>query len=974
MTDFSLGSWAARALIASATAILLGLVLTSAALAVGRNEQRARRANFDVRDTPAAQKVLRGRASDLDAHPSAAVSTLRDNLGAQGVVTVDPLTSTPRIVARLDGFLTGPSSAAPASIALGYVTAHSDVFAFDTSSLSLRRDYVSIDGTHHLSFIQSANGIPVFGNGLKANVTADGRLVNLNGSPLASLAGAPAAPAITADEALASSQRDLGGSVVPYASSQGHDARKTTVFTSGDSAALTLFRAVDGLHLAWEVLARPDTQHLFQSVVDAQTGALLFRQSLTDYATGLALADYPGAPAGGTQQSYDLTGNGWLPAGAKTLSGPNVHAYTDVNDNNLADASEEVPPSDKNGWNYSLQTFAPAIAGCSASYPCTWDPFASGSWSKNAFESGTNLFVLVNRYHDHLAAAPIGFTAAAGNFQGNDAVNAEALDGAKSAQNMPDSNHINNANFSTPPDGNSPRMQMYLWHDASDAKDPFIAADGANEADIVFHENTHGLSNRLVVDADGNSTLGNIQAGAMGEAWSDWYAYDYLVNSGLQNDTSAPGELLIGGYVGAGTTIRFQPMDCPVGASASVCPGGAATDSGGFTYGDYGKVDGVPEVHSDGEIWGETLWDLRTALGSTVTEGIVTRAMELSPSNPSFLDMRNAILQADQVDSGGSHAATIWSVFAQRGMGYFAGALDGDDSQPVESFATPPAANTPKGSLSGTVTDSDTGKPVSGVRVAFGGHASGFTGDLAGTTDATGSYGISKIFVGTYPSVSASAPGYDRVTATVTIGTGKNTQNFVTRRDWPSALAGGAVTAFSGPDYTPFGCGPGGAINQSLGSGWGSDTDNGTATGSVTPKFVTVKLPTAINVSGISVDPSNTCGDPGSSATHDYTIETSADGSTFTLVNQGTFYAANRGKLNAVAPLAADATANVRYVRFTMLDPMVPDTGTSCTSAANCDSNGVAQRCGPRAPNPGAFGGCTFMDMSELEVYGKPVG
>ena len=32
---------------------------------------------------------------------------------------------------------------------------------------------------------------------------------------------------------------------------------------------------------------------------------------------------------------------------------------------------------------------------------------------------------------------------------------------------------------------------------------------------------------------------------------------------------------------------------------------------GGYTYGDFGKIAGGPEVHADGEIWLETLWDLR---------------------------------------------------------------------------------------------------------------------------------------------------------------------------------------------------------------------------------------------------------------------------------------------------------------------------------------------------------------------------
>ena len=54
--------------------------------------------------------------------------------------------------------------------------------------------------------------------------------------------------------------------------------------------------------------------------------------------------------------------------------------------------------------------------------------------------------------------------------------------------------------------------------------------------------------------------------------------------------------------------------------------------------------------------------------------------MELSPADPSYLDMRNAILQADTASNGGAASNKIWQVFANRGMGYFAGAIDGDDT------------------------------------------------------------------------------------------------------------------------------------------------------------------------------------------------------------------------------------------------------------------------------------------------------
>ncbi len=72
----------------------------------------------------------------------------------------------------------------------------------------------------------------------------------------------------------------------------------------------------------------------------------------------------------------------------------------------------------------------------------------------------TNLFYWNNIIHDVFAR--YGFDEASGNFQetnysgqglGNDSVNADAQDGSG----------LNNANFGTPPEGNRPRMQMFLW-------------------------------------------------------------------------------------------------------------------------------------------------------------------------------------------------------------------------------------------------------------------------------------------------------------------------------------------------------------------------------------------------------------------------------------------------------------------------------------------------------------------------------
>jgi hypothetical protein len=40
--------------------------------------------------------VLQARAARLDARPSAGVAALRTSLGTEGIVSIDPLTTTPR--------------------------------------------------------------------------------------------------------------------------------------------------------------------------------------------------------------------------------------------------------------------------------------------------------------------------------------------------------------------------------------------------------------------------------------------------------------------------------------------------------------------------------------------------------------------------------------------------------------------------------------------------------------------------------------------------------------------------------------------------------------------------------------------------------------------------------------------------------------------------------------------------------------
>jgi len=633
--------------------------------------------NMDSRDAtvPTAAKEARG---DLAAA-----------LGDEAVVSSDPQTGGVRFVGRTDGFLTGPSGADPAQVGLDYVAEHRGAFGLDAQDLDALRltsRYTSDDGVTHTAYVQTAGGIPAYDNDLYTNVAKDGQLINVSGAAVGGLTAPATKPAVGAGEALAAAGRDVGGAAsLSPSSNQDATPERTTTFSSGDRASLVLFNSGKSTQLAWKVLVTDRHSYLYEVVVDASTGEVLARRSLTAFVSNASVFDnHPGAASGGTAHTVDLNADTtWLnrSSGFTILQGNNTHAYSDFGADNTPTAGDEVGPSSGTNWVYPLTTFnvggqtCPLLAGNPA---CTWDSNTLSTRTTNRAQATTQLFYYVNTFHDHLKAAPISFTHAARNFEftdadgggpglGGDPVNAESDDAAG----------FDNANFATPPDGSPPRMQMFLFTDPS--------LNGSDSAEIVYHEYTHGLSNRSVGTGGGMSAN---QSEAMGEGWSDWYALDFLVASGFVSDTNANGELKIGDYVVSGG-IRREPLDCPVGSSGPACPGTAGAGPGGFTLGDMSHVGGGFEVHDDGEIWAQTLWDLRKALGPNVAEGLITNGMRLSPNNPSFLDARNGIIQADQA-AGGTHYQQIWQVFANRGMGFSASTASANATTATEAFDVPP--------------------------------------------------------------------------------------------------------------------------------------------------------------------------------------------------------------------------------------------------------------------------------------------
>jgi len=96
--------------------------------------------------------------------------------------------------------------------------------------------------------------------------------------------------------------------------------------------------------------------------------------------------------------------------------------------------------------------------------------------------STTNLFYWNNIMHD--VWYQYGFDEASGNFQennygngaaGSDSVNADAQDGSG----------LNNATFGTPPDGQNPRMSMFLWSASGPPGEPLTINNGPLAGDYI---------------------------------------------------------------------------------------------------------------------------------------------------------------------------------------------------------------------------------------------------------------------------------------------------------------------------------------------------------------------------------------------------------------------------------------------------------------------------------------------------------
>ncbi|KAF9460273.1 Fungalysin metallopeptidase-domain-containing protein [Collybia nuda] len=376
----------------------------------------------------------------------------------------------------------------------------------------------------------------------------------------------------------------------------------------------------------------------FEAYVCAHTGEIL---SVTDF---VAHASYTVLPI--TKQAFP-DGQEKLVDPADLLASPfawhsdGIENTTSTIGNNVAAFANQTASNQTSaGLNFNTK------------YDDSFDP----TTRSNMDAAVTNAFYIINTVHDF--SYRYGFTESAFNFQDNN-FDKGGRGGDSVLMSVQDKSGLNNANFATPPDGQSGTCRMFIWDQTNPRR------DGSLENDIIVHEMTHGITNRMTGGGTGRC-LQTVEAGGMGEGWSDAMAEWVLQKSDKVED------FIMGQYV-LGSTQGIRQF--PYSTNPNTNPLR------------YSSIRELTEVHNIGEVWANMLHNVYAALvaergfsktaltnpdtteGNVVYMHLFMDALLLQPCNPTFVSARDAWIQADENRYNGANKCTLFKAFASRGLG-----------------------------------------------------------------------------------------------------------------------------------------------------------------------------------------------------------------------------------------------------------------------------------------------------------------
>ena len=671
----------------------------------GRGRQRRVVPDFDRRASMSASAAAPNEIQ-LEA-----IAALRDELGGSLLDSIDKASGVTRSLYNPVGKLTGTGTGAPLDITRRYASDNLSLLGLEEGDLDEIEVcdvvYSAVTGATHVYLCQQHQGLDVFNAQLHVNVSRDGSILSVNNSFVPGLKGRRKSRGADteAEDACMSVANHLGVSA-RRATRQGRRLRAVDLSREPIEPELIWMPVGRDVKLAWRFqIHTPDGQHVYDMTVDAEPGLDRVSQDrvLTRFdrvSPGLYEV-YPvpvespsHAPIPDPDDGRSVVVNpenatasplGWHDVGSQSyqiMRGNNVHAYDDRDAN-------DAPPAVQPNCGPDLE--------CSFPLDLTLDPASYTS------ASVANLFYWSNVVHD--VQYLYGFDEAAGNFQvnnfgrgglGSDAVRAEAQDGSG----------FDNANFTTTPDGSPPKIQMFLW----DFTQPL--RDGDLDAGIIVHEYGHGISTRLVGGPSTVSCLTNPEQ--PGEGLSDWWALVYTARpEDRGSDPRGIATYVIGSPPGPGG-IRTQPY---------------STDPTLNTH-TYESIAGMAIPHGVGEVWAQAAWEaywmlvnlhgfdanLYDPFGGAGNQRMmlyVNEGLKNTACSPTFLNVRDGILQAAIDNYGGEDVCFLWEAFANFGLGEDA-ADGGGFNLPTNGFQIP------AGCLAGPrITSPSSGSILPGSTVTF---------------------------------------------------------------------------------------------------------------------------------------------------------------------------------------------------------------------------------------------------------------
>ena len=702
---------------------------------------------------------------------------------------------TPQSLIKRGGFLaTNLRAGSAAEAARSWVEANRGLFRMSSlAGLELQSD-VAFEGSdgHAVVFRQTVEGLPTATDGVL--------VVGVVGTAKRGWDVAYVSSRVTGDTALAgTAELSPVEAWVEAAEHVGHDVSRGDVSVAGKANGWTLLevegfdekqsvraaafpRPKKGTARTYEttVLETDASGHAegYWQVVDADSGAVLFRESIVDNAIDnpmwLVFPAYPqitpinefpwNYPSADTRDlwCWDDAPGCQLPVANAAARVPwdteartGTPTFTTVG--NAADSFEQwfSPQDEPPGTGYR-----PTSSTRDYVYPWTnvWfetkcDPANFVPGGNDIDAAVTNLFAMHNRMHDW--SYFLGFTeqrwnAQDYNFGSPTLENDRLLGRAQSGAVVPGSR--DNANMATRPDGTSSITNMFLWQPIAGG---FYApcVDGDYDMAVIAHEYGHMIENRMI--GKGVRRQG-FHAGAMGESFGDLNAMEYLNEYNLV-PVGGENPYSVGAYVTGNPirAIRNYGMNFP---SAGQFPqAGKYSQINPLNFSDVGYDLTGPQVHADGEIWSTTNFGIRSLMldrypgqgkrqqecadgerpadecpGNRRWFQLYYDAMVLMPVAPTFLDARDAILAADVMRFGGANQDLLWYGFARRGFGENAATTGPDDGDPIPDFESPLHQES---TVTFNAVSQETGEPVSAD--IFVGHYEARVTPIADTDPAT---------------------------------------------------------------------------------------------------------------------------------------------------------------------------------------------------------------------------------------------